>query len=163
MLYRTSDKLGSAVLIINASGLVIESNRTLPYGEAWLAENTPSTNDKKFTSYQRDQESGMDYAEARYYANAAGRFNSPDKGRMLLVIPSSLNRYAYAGLDPINITDQTGNEWGCGRNPETGRWEYICDYFLFKMAEPGGGGGGGSGGGGGWWRSKSRSTRAKRV
>jgi hypothetical protein len=30
--YRTSDKLGSAVLIINSAGLIIDNNRTLPYG-----------------------------------------------------------------------------------------------------------------------------------
>ncbi|PYS43946.1 MAG: hypothetical protein DMG13_34660, partial [Acidobacteria bacterium] len=72
--YHTSDKLGSAVLVINATGLVIENNRTLPYGEAWQVESTPSTNDKKFTTYQRDAESGLDYAMNRYYANANRRF-----------------------------------------------------------------------------------------
>jgi hypothetical protein len=63
--YHTSDKLGSAVLVMNSSGVVIENNRTLPYGEAWLTDATPSTNDKKFTSYQRDAESGLDYAMNR--------------------------------------------------------------------------------------------------
>jgi hypothetical protein len=36
--YHTTDKLGSAVLVMNASGVVIENNRRLPYGEAWLTE-----------------------------------------------------------------------------------------------------------------------------
>src|SRR5436190_21172337 len=72
--YHTTDKLGSAVLVITANGAVIENNRTLPYGEAWQAESTPSTNDKKFTTYQRDAESGLDYAMNRYYANINGRF-----------------------------------------------------------------------------------------
>jgi hypothetical protein len=35
--YHTTDNLGSAVLVMNAAGLVIENNRTLSYGEAWLA------------------------------------------------------------------------------------------------------------------------------
>jgi RHS repeat-associated protein len=95
------------VLVINSAGLVIENNRTLPYGEAWLAENTPSTNDKKFTTYQRDQESRLDYAMNRYYANTAGRFASPDKGKLRLFLPASLNRYSYVGADPINRTDST--------------------------------------------------------
>jgi len=77
---------------MNSSGVVIENNRTLPYGEAWLTESTPSTNDKKFTTYQRDQESGLDYAMNRYYANTGGRFVSPDKGQPVLTMPSSLNR-----------------------------------------------------------------------
>jgi hypothetical protein len=55
-------------LITNASGAAIEDNRTMPYGEVWLTDNTPSTNDKKFTTYLRDAESGLDYAVKRYYA-----------------------------------------------------------------------------------------------
>jgi RHS repeat-associated protein len=107
--YRTSDKLGSAVLIINASGTVIENNRTLPYGEAWLAENTPSTNDKKFTTYQRDSESGLDCAMNRYYANTSARFVSVDQGQAALWAPQTLNRYPYVANDPINNVDPDGN------------------------------------------------------
>jgi RHS repeat-associated protein len=97
------------VLVINSSGLVIENNRTLPYGEAWQAENTPSTNDKKFTTYLRDQESGLDYAMARYYQNNQGRMNSPDKGPIRLLAPATLNRYTYGISDPINNKDGSGN------------------------------------------------------
>jgi hypothetical protein len=50
--YHTTDKLGSAVLVMTANGIVIENNRTLPYGEAWLPTDNgqPTTNDKKFTT-----------------------------------------------------------------------------------------------------------------
>ena len=106
--YHTSDKLGSAVLVMNSSGVVIENNRTLPYGEAWLAESTPTTNDKKFTTYQRDAESGLDYAMDRYYGNNAGRFESPDAAAPRLRKPITLNRYLYTADDPINYTDPTG-------------------------------------------------------
>ena len=117
ILYHTTDKLGSAVLAMNSSGTVIENNRTSPYGEAWLAESTPSTNDKKFTTYQRDNESGLDYAMNRYYGNTAGRFESADQGKMILKMPKSLNRYVYTVDDPINKTDETGNsfEGSCDR------------------------------------------------
>lgn len=95
-------------LIINASGTVIENNRTLPYGEAWLTESTPSTNDKKFTTYQRDAESNLDYARNRYYALTAGRFASIDKDRPILPLPSTLNRYTYVVSDPLNHMDSSG-------------------------------------------------------
>ena len=111
--YHTSDKLGSAVLVMNAAGVVIENNRTLPYGEAWLTESTPTTNDKKFTTYQRDQESGLDYAMNRYDSSAMGRFVSADQGRMHLSRPSTLNRYVYVSNDPINRVDATGREEEC--------------------------------------------------
>jgi RHS repeat-associated protein len=107
-LYRTSDKLGTAVLIMNSVGVVIENNRTLPYGESWLSE-VASANDKKFTTYQRDAESGLDYAMGRYYGNTSGRFLSADKGPYELDEPASLNRYVYVESDPINFTDSTGN------------------------------------------------------
>jgi len=74
--YRTSDRLGSAVLVLNGSGIVLENNRTFPYGEPWLAQL--SGIEQRFTSYQRDTESGLDYAMARLYGSNAGRFNSPD-------------------------------------------------------------------------------------
>ena len=109
--YHTSDKLGSAVLVMNAAGAVIENNRTLPYGEAWLAADfaSPSTNDKKFTTYQRDSESGLDYAMNRYDSNVNGRFMSVDAGAPKLSQPRTLNRYVYTGDDPINHVDTTGS------------------------------------------------------
>jgi RHS repeat-associated protein len=149
--YHTTDKLGSAVLVMTANGTVIENNRTLPYGETWLSTDNgqPTTNDKKFTTYQRDSESGLDYAMNRYYSNTGGRFNSPDKGRMILVKPASLNRYSYVAADPVNSTDATGNfqegpvQCPGGTIPvrdEQGR-------LLFCYAPPVGGGlGGGTGG-----------------
>src|SRR5947209_7201919 len=94
---------------MTANGTVIENNRTLPYGEAWLAENTPTTNDKKFTTYQRDSESGLDYAINRYSSNANGRFMSADKGKAKLYRPVTWNRYVYSVDDPINFTDPNGN------------------------------------------------------
>ncbi|MCV4567421.1 hypothetical protein OFB72_33210, partial [Escherichia coli] len=33
---------------------------------------------QKFTGYQRDNETGLDFAEARYYKNQHGRFTAVD-------------------------------------------------------------------------------------
>ncbi len=120
--YHMTDKLGSAVLVMmNTSGVVIENNRTLPYGEAWLPTDNgqPSTNDKKFTTYQRDAESGLDYAMNRYFANTNGRFQSVDSGPLYLRRPATLNRYVYAMDDPINQIDAKGLSaaYVCGRAP----------------------------------------------
>ena len=105
--YQTSDKLGSAVLLMAAAGLVIENNRTLPYGEEWQPA-VGSDNEQKFTSYQRDGESGLDYALNRYASNRNGRFQSVDRGPYLLRIPASLNRYVMTLADPVNYTDPDG-------------------------------------------------------
>jgi RHS repeat-associated protein len=121
----------------------MENNRTLPYGEAWLAENTPSTNDKKFTTYQRDSESGLDYAMERQYVFSNGRFLSPDKASPPLFIPAGLNRYVYVLNDPINLTDQTGRE--CRTTWDGNRVNVVCNVTA-PLPSMGGGGAGGRGG-----------------
>ena len=167
--YHTSDKLGSAVLVMNSNGVVIENNRTLPYGEAWLAADfaASSTNDKKFTTYQRDAESGLDYAMNRYDSSANGRFTSPDKGKALLYTPMTLNRYLYSTDDPVNGNDPDGN-FTCpvcsppppdissictgGGNTQDPSAIMYCLVLLGGVPAGGGDSGGGtspSGGGGG--------------
>ena len=90
-----------------ASGLVVENNRTLPYGEEWVSA-AGSANEQKFTSYQRDGESGLDYAIHRFDATTRGVFMSADRGPITLALPQSLNRYIYAMADPVNYTDPSG-------------------------------------------------------
>jgi len=62
------------------------------------------------TSYERDDESGLDFAQARYYASTNGRFSSTDplmaSGRN--EIPQSWNRYAYVLNNPLVFIDPTG-------------------------------------------------------
>jgi len=106
--YHATDKLGSAVLVINSAGVAVENNRTLPYGEPWMTD-TASTNDKKFTTYERDKESNLDYAMNRYMSYNYGRFLSLDKASAENKSPISLNRYLYTADDPVNRTDPTGN------------------------------------------------------
>ena len=67
-----------------------------------------SENEQKFTSYQRDSESGLDYAIHRFDATARGVFMSVDPGPVNLMLPQSLNRYIYAMADPVNYTDPSG-------------------------------------------------------
>lgn len=109
-LYRTSERTGSAVLLFDTSGRVIENNRTLPYGEAWLADSTPTTNAQKFTTFDRDNESGLDYGMARMYASTHGRFTKPDpvSSGSNLKSPRTWNAYVYSGNDPVNFKDENG-------------------------------------------------------
>jgi RHS repeat-associated protein len=111
--YRVADPGGTATLIIDASGLCIENNRTLPYGESWSAQIS-STTDNKFSTYVRDPESGLDYAMMRYYASANGRFMSvdPNPEHMDFEYPQTLNAYTYVINNPINFDDQNGEFLG---------------------------------------------------
>lgn len=68
---------------------------------------------QKFTGKIRDGESGLDYFDARYYANPQGRFTSPDpllsSGKPLH--PLSWNRYTYCLNNPLILVDPSGLMW----------------------------------------------------
>jgi len=79
-----------------------------PYGESWYSSNG---NEFMFTSYQRDSESGLDYAMARYYDSTAARFCSADPLGGQLGDPQTWNRYAYARNDPVDNVDPSGQDF----------------------------------------------------
>jgi RHS repeat-associated protein len=56
----------------------------------------------KFGTYHRDQTTGLDYADQRYFGALSGRFLTADP------IGSGLNHYGYVDGDPVNFTDPTG-------------------------------------------------------
>lgn len=72
----------------------------------WVVGQT-STN-YKFTGYERDSETGLDYAFARYYCYRLGHFMSADPLGDSISDPQSLNRYAYVGNNPISSIDPSG-------------------------------------------------------
>lgn len=65
---------------------------------------------QKFTGYERDNESSLDFAEARYYNRMHGRFTSPDffANDTHPAAPQSWNLYAYARNNPLYFTDPNG-------------------------------------------------------
>jgi len=65
---------------------------------------------EQFTSNERDNETGLDYFGARYYASAQGRFTSADSYGGRLVNPQTLNLYAYVRNNPLKYVDPTGHE-----------------------------------------------------
>ena len=82
----------------------------MPFGTALNAESTASTN-KRFTSYDRSNATGLDYAVNRTYDSKQGRFTQVDPIGMKSVSlsdPQSFNLYAYVQNDPVNYTDPTG-------------------------------------------------------
>ncbi len=86
-------------------GQVIGQQGNYPFGDSWYSSNG---NRFVFTTYQRDSESGLDYAMARYYDSTAARFCSADPLGGQLGDPQTWNRYAYARNDPVNLVDPSG-------------------------------------------------------
>jgi RHS repeat-associated protein len=93
----------------------------LPFGDDG---GTSGTSEKhRFTNYERDAESGSDYAMNRQHQNANGRFMQPDPVAGTLVNPQSMNRYTYVLNDPINLNDPLGLYEGCVHQAMT---EYLA-------------------------------------
>lgn len=120
--YLTSDHLGSTRVVTDASGVVKGRHDYLPYGEevgAGIGSRTTGLGygqadgiRQKFTSKERDAESGLDYFGARYYSSAQGRFTSADAFWKDSYVgdPQSWNKYAYARNSPLKYVDPTGEK-----------------------------------------------------
>ncbi|HET8888524.1 MAG TPA: RHS repeat-associated core domain-containing protein, partial [Candidatus Angelobacter sp.] len=150
----------------NSLGTRIRTFGQLPFGETWYETGTA---DKwKFTNYERDSgtgETGLDYANFRYYSSAQGRFMSPDRLAGNLRAPQSRNRYSYALNNPVNLLDPTGLEVQCTRwehSDDGGEtWFPTTDWDCEDLGFGGHGGdnGGSAGGGGGGGSGNSTGTK----
>jgi RHS repeat-associated protein len=89
----------------DSTGTAVEQLGHFSFGETWYDNGSEKW---KFTSYERDSESGNDYAMMRTSVNRLGRFSSPDPLAGNPANPQSLNRYAYALNRPSNLSDPSG-------------------------------------------------------
>jgi RHS repeat-associated protein len=109
--YLTNDTLGSPRVTTDSSGNVVSRRDFRPYGEEIYRQGQGTDKVRqKFTGYQKDDETDLDFAEARMYVDKLGRFTSNDPllstGR--IEIPQTWNRYSYVLNNPINSTDPLG-------------------------------------------------------
>lgn len=82
------------------------SKNYFPHG---LERTATPNGGSKFGTYWRDANSGLDYANQRYYMPGWGRFLSADpSGSADPADPGSWNQYAYVGGDPVNFNDPDG-------------------------------------------------------
>ncbi len=122
--YATADHLGSPRAWTDNSGNLVAGGRHdyLPFGEelfagvgirsASLGYGDDSVR-QKFTSKERDSETGLDYFHARYYSNIQGRFTSvdPENAGAIEDDPQSWNGYAYARNNPLLYSDPDGRKY----------------------------------------------------
>ncbi len=126
--WTVTDQLGSPRVLVNSLGEVVSRRDFMPFGEEVFPDGTHrKTADKytygddvrqKFTGYERDDETSLDFAEARYYFHNHGRFTAVDpllaSGKS--ANPQTFNRYAYVMNRPLILADPTGLDPACQRN-----------------------------------------------
>ena len=118
--YLTNDNLGTPRINTDANGAITSRSDYMPYGEEIVGLGGRSSTDQYvaddvrqgFTGYINDNETGLDFAQARMFSSSIGRFSSVDplmasarKGN-----PKTWNRYAYTLNNPLKYTDPDGME-----------------------------------------------------
>lgn len=109
--YLTNDHLGSPRITTDAVGQVISRRDFRPFGEEISRTNYGSDSVRqKFTGYERDGETNLDFAQTRMYAHSLGRFSTPDPlaGSGKSISPQTWNRYTYALNNPLRYEDTDG-------------------------------------------------------
>jgi len=135
--YYLADDLGTSSVVTSATGLILDDSDVWPFGAEHTVVSGRGNNDK-LTSYERDAESGNDYAMFRTHVNRLGRFNAPDRLSGSIGDPQSLNRFVYARNDPVNFLDPLGLYWECVQTtisgieqPEICRW--VDDPIIMAI------------------------------
>jgi RHS repeat-associated protein len=106
--YTLSNNLGSSTVELDENADIISYEEYHPYGSTAYQSGRNAAEAKlkryRYTGMERDDESGLNYHEARYAAFWLGRWVSCDPGG----IQDGLNLFAYVGDNPIWATDKSG-------------------------------------------------------
>jgi RHS repeat-associated protein len=106
--YYFADHLGTARVVVNAGGTILDDSDFYPFGGERPVTGPNSANAYKFSSKERDIESGLDNFDFRYFGSSLGRFTSPDPLGGHVSNPQSLNRYTYVLNNPLTFVDPFG-------------------------------------------------------
>jgi RHS repeat-associated protein len=138
--YYLSDHLGTASVIATNLGGNKEESDYYPFGGE-IPISGADSNNYKFTTKERDSETGFDYFGARYYVSSIGRWMNPDWADKPEPVPyssldnsQSLNLYVYVLNNPLSKADPDGHccEWAKQQVQVAQRW--TADHPRTMMA-----------------------------
>ena len=106
--YQLSNHLGSATLELNEAAVIISHEEHYPFGATSFQGMNPqlraSAKRYRYTGKEKDEETGLYYHGARFYACWLGRWTACDPRKLV----DGLNVYAYVNGRPSVETDPTG-------------------------------------------------------
>jgi RHS repeat-associated protein len=106
--YALSNHLGSATVELDEDGSIISVEEHHPYGSSAYVAGRSAVEAKlkryRFAGMERDEESGLGYHAARYYAPWLGRWTSVDP----FGLSAGMNLFSYANDSPVGSVDMSG-------------------------------------------------------
>ncbi|MCW5203865.1 peptidoglycan DD-metalloendopeptidase family protein [Desulfobulbus sp. US4] len=104
--YQLGNHLGSASLELDGKGALISYEEYHPYGTTAFQLHSSEVSRKRYryTGMERDEETGLNYHGARYYALWLGRWCSCDP----IGIGDGVNVYGYVSGNPVRLNDPEG-------------------------------------------------------
>jgi len=109
--YQFGNHLGSVSLELDDRAQIVSYEEYTPYGSTSyqaVRSQTEMPKRYRYTGKERDEESGLYYHGARYYAAWVGIWASCDPLSGDIGAPMSLHRYLYAHGNPVIFTDPDG-------------------------------------------------------
>ncbi|HEY1527904.1 MAG TPA: SpvB/TcaC N-terminal domain-containing protein [Candidatus Angelobacter sp.] len=108
MRYQFSNHLGSASLELDDAAQIISYEEYCPYGntsyQAGRSAAEVSLNRYRYSGKERDEENGLYYFGARYYASWLGRWTAAEP----LGLKYGPNLYVFVGNQPVNHVEADG-------------------------------------------------------
>jgi RHS repeat-associated protein len=106
--YQLSNNIESATLEIDENASIISYEEYYPYGDTsyQAGRNASEVSQKRYryTGKEKDEESGLYYHGARYYACWLVRWTAADP----VGLAAGVNLYMYCGGNPVNFIDTSG-------------------------------------------------------
>ncbi|MGI5241939.1 SpvB/TcaC N-terminal domain-containing protein [Dactylosporangium sp. CA-139066] len=105
--YQYVNHLESSALELDEQARIVSYEEYSPYGDTTyqaVRSRTETAKRYRYTGRERDEESGLSYHGARYYAPWLGRWTSADPAGLV----DGLNLYCYARCRPSVLLDPTG-------------------------------------------------------
>ena len=124
--YHLGDHLGSSHLVVNGAGDWVNREEFTPYGETSFGSFGRKR--YRFTGKERDEESGLNYHGARYYAPWLVRWVSPDPAGMV----DGTNLFVYSVDNPVRFADLLGFQ-STDQVVDTAPWEEIGNSGVYEV------------------------------
>ncbi|MBC7602031.1 MAG: toxin [Ramlibacter sp.] len=106
--YQFGNHLGSASLELDLQAKIISYEEFYPYGSTSYQAVNPAIKAAakryRYTGMERDEESGLNYHAARFFAPWTGRWLSPDPAGIV----DHINMYVLGRNNPVKFVDRSG-------------------------------------------------------